>query len=508
MNIQTVLKQRFANALEKFVADAAADASIDIATLVEMVRPSQDPKFGDYQANMAMALGKQLGKSPRETAQQIVERLDEYIIGQADAKKAVAIAVRNRWRRQRIAPEMRNEVTPKNIIMIGPTGVGKTEIARRLADMTGAPFLKVEASKYTEVGYHGRDVESMVRDIAKAGIAQAQSEAMQRVSESARQAAEERVLDFLLPRPEGDFESEEGKKAADRHSRTREKLRAQLRAGGFADKQIEIEMNAPPPMSGIFGAVGSDEMAMEMQEMLGKMMPGQRKTRRVAIPEALALFQQEEAEKLLDDDGIQREGIERAEQGGIIFIDEIDKVIGSNRGDGPDVSREGVQRDLLPIVEGATVVTKYGPVKTDHILFIAAGAFHGHKPSDLIPELQGRFPIRVELKPLSRDDFKRILTHPKNALTKQYTLLMETEGVTLEFLPDALDAMAEYAANLNRSTQDIGARRLHTIMEKLLEDVSFNAPEMRGSTIRITGDTVRGRLDSIAANEDLSRYIL
>ncbi len=438
----------------------------------------------------------------------IVEKLNEYIIGQDEAKKAVAIAIRNRWRRQRIAPEMRNEVTPKNIIMIGPTGVGKTEIARRLADMTGAPFLKVEASKYTEVGYHGRDVESMIRDIAKAGIAQVQAEAMRKVQVSAREAAEERILDVLLPRPVADFETEEGKKSLERHSRTREKLRAQLRQGGFADKKVEVEIDAPPPMAGIFGAVGSDEMAMEMQDMLGKMMPGRRKTRRLSIPEAMAMFQQQEAEKLVDDDSIQREGVERAEQSGIVFIDEIDKVIGSHRSEGPDVSREGVQRDLLPIVEGATVVTKYGPVKTDHILFIAAGAFHGKSPADLIPELQGRFPIRVELSPLNRDDFKRILTHPKNALCKQYQLLMDTEGVRLEFAPDSLDAMAEFAAGLNRSTQDIGARRLHTIMEKLLEDVSFNAPDLRGRTITVTGDTVRGRLADIAGNEDLSKYIL
>ncbi|MCL2000689.1 MAG: ATP-dependent protease ATPase subunit HslU [Planctomycetes bacterium] len=438
----------------------------------------------------------------------IVEKLDEYIIGQDAAKKAVAIAIRNRWRRQQISLEMRNEVTPKNIIMIGPTGVGKTEIARRLADMTGAPFLKVEASKYTEVGYHGRDVESMIRDIAKAGIAQVQAEAMHKVQKHAREAAEERTLDLLLPRPAADSETEEGKKALERHSRTREKIRIQLRQGAFSDRKIEVQIDAPPPMAGIFGAISSDEMAMEMQDMLGKMLPGRQKTRRLSIPEAMAMFQQQEAEKLIDDDSIQREGIERAEQAGIIFVDEIDKVIGSNRSEGPDVSREGVQRDLLPIVEGATVITKYGPVKTDHILFIAAGAFHGRSPSDLIPELQGRFPIRVELSPLTRDDFKRILIHPKNALCKQYRLLLETEGVRLEFAPDSLDAMAEFAASLNRSTQDIGARRLHTIMEKLLEEVSFNAPGLKGKTITITGDTVRGRLADIAGNEDLSKYIL
>ncbi len=322
-----------------------------------------------------------------------------------------------------------------------------------------------------------------------------------RVSVIGRGAAEFEGVD---PAFSGDLQD----RAVARHARTREKLRAQLHSGGFADKTVELEVNAPPPMAGIFGAAGNDEMAMEMQEMLGKMMPGQRKVRRVGIHEALAMFQQEEAEKLVDDDAIQREGIRRAEQDGIIFIDEIDKVIGSNRGDGPDVSREGVQRDLLPIVEGATITTKYGAVKTDHILFIAAGAFHGRKPSDLIPELQGRFPIRVELRPLSKEDFQKILTHPRNALTTQYRLLMATEGVFLDFAPEALEAMAEFAADLNRSTQDIGARRLHTIMEKLLEDVSFNAPDLTEKSIVITGDTVRGRLAPIAANEDLSKYIL
>ena len=438
----------------------------------------------------------------------IVEKLNEYIVGQAEAKKAVALAIRNRWRRQRLPAEMRNEITPKNIIMIGPTGVGKTEIARRLADLTGAPFLKVEASKYTEVGYHGRDVESMIRDLVKASIARVQSEAMRKVATAAREAAEERVLDILLPRPASGLDGDEARMAEERSRRTREKFRRQLRNGGLADRKLEIEANAGPPMAGVFGAAGSDEMAMEMQEMLGKILPGRRKVRRVGITEALAIFQQEETEKLLDDEAIRREGVERAEQSGIVFIDEIDKIIGSHRDNGPDVSREGVQRDLLPIVEGATVATKYGQVRTDHILFIAAGAFHGRKPSDLIPELQGRFPIRVELSPLTRDDFRRILTHPRNALCTQCRLLLETEGVELEFTPDALDAIAGFAEDLNRSSQDIGARRLHTIMEKLLEDVSFNAPDLAGRSVSIDGDVVRGRLADIAANEDLSKYIL
>ena len=442
------------------------------------------------------------------TPKEIVRRLDDYIIGQTGAKRAVAVAMRNRWRRQQLDPEMRKEVLPKNILMMGPTGVGKTEIARRLADLTGAPFIKVEASKYTEVGYHGRDVESMIRDLAKIGIAQVQSEAMATVEEDARQQAEERVLDLLLPVPEYEADEETAKKTIERHNRTREKLRKRLSSGGLDDKMVEITAPAAPPVAGVFGTLGGDDMALEMQDMLSKMLPGKRRDRRVSVPEALRLFSQEEAEKLVDEVAIQREGIERTEQSGIVFIDEVDKIIGRDRHDGPDVSREGVQRDLLPIVEGSSVATKYGIVKTDHILFIAAGAFHGRKPADLIPELQGRFPIRVELSSLGEAEFQKILTHPKNALTKQYELLLGTERVKVTFNKDALAELARIAADVNASTQDIGARRLHTVMERLFEEVSFDAPDLAGKTIKVTPTMVRDRLSDIAEDEDLSRFIL
>ncbi len=442
------------------------------------------------------------------TPKEIVVKLDEYIIGQNDAKRSVALAIRNRWRRRQLDPEMRKEVMPKNILMIGPTGVGKTEIARRLASMVKAPFIKVEASKYTEVGYHGRDVESMIRDLVKVAVSQAHQQAMARVAKEASRAAEERLLDLLLPPPDFSPEDEDMSKTEERHQRTREKLRKRLHTGDMQDRMVEISAPAAPPVAGVFGTIGGDDMAMEMQDMLSKMMPGRRKERRVKIPEALRIFQQEEAEKLIDEEAINREGIECAEQNGIVFIDEIDKVVGSDRSEGPDVSREGVQRDLLPIVEGSTVATKFGIVRTDHILFIAAGAFHGKKPADLIPELQGRFPIRVELSTLTREDYRRILTHPRNALTKQYELLFAAEGVKLAFRKDALEALAELTARVNQTTQDIGARRLHTVMERLLEELSFDASDMSGKTIKVTADLVKERLSDIAEDEDLSRFIL
>ncbi|GHS90608.1 ATP-dependent protease ATPase subunit HslU [Planctomycetales bacterium] len=457
------------------------------------------------------------------TPKEIVEKLDQYIIGQDAAKRAVAVAMRNRWRRQQIEPEMRKEVMPRNILMIGPTGVGKTEIARRMADLVNAPFVKIEASKYTEVGYHGRDVESMVRDLVKVSFNEIRAKEIERVADVADGHAVETILDYLLPNNDaknksGADEKTRGRKkkvdvereqADARIERTRAKIREKVLKGEMDDREIEIVANANPSVTGVFGAVDGDEMmGMEMQDMLSRILPSRRKSRRVKVAEARRIFKQEEAEKLIDEEAVNKTAIERAEQDGIIFIDEIDKVIGADKGGGPDVSREGVQRDLLPIVEGCTVSSKYGSVKTDHILFIAAGAFHGKKPSDLIPELQGRLPIRVELKPLTRDDFTQILTHPKNALTRQYKLLMQTEGIEVEFQTEALAAIAELTEKVNQTTDDIGARRLHTVMEKLFEEVSFNAPEWRDRKVVVDPQMVRDRLAEISKDEDLSRFIL
>ncbi|MDR0866859.1 MAG: ATP-dependent protease ATPase subunit HslU [Planctomycetota bacterium] len=457
------------------------------------------------------------------TPKEIVEKLDQYIIGQDAAKRAVAVAMRNRWRRQQIEPEMRKEVMPRNILMIGPTGVGKTEIARRMADLVNAPFVKIEASKYTEVGYHGRDVESMVRDLVKVSFNEIRAKEIERVADVADGHAVETILDYLLPNNDAknksaaDEKSRGRKKKVDvereqadaRVERTRAKFREKVLKGEMDDREIEIVANANPSVTGVFGAIDGDEMmGMEMQDMLSRILPSRRKSRRVKVAEARRIFKQEEAEKLIDEEAVNKTAIERAEQDGIIFIDEIDKVIGADKAGGPDVSREGVQRDLLPIVEGCTVSSKYGSVKTDHILFIAAGAFHGKKPSDLIPELQGRLPIRVELKPLTRDDFTRILTHPKNALTRQYKLLMQTEGIEVEFQAEALAAIAELTEKVNQTTDDIGARRLHTVMEKLFEEVSFNAPEWRDRKVVVDPQMVRDRLAEISKDEDLSRFIL
>lgn len=442
------------------------------------------------------------------TPKEIVCKLDEYIIGQNDGKRAVAVAIRNRWRRKQIPEDMRKEVMPRNILMVGPTGVGKTEIARRLATLVDAPFIKVEASKYTEVGYHGRDVESMIRDLVKVSVAQFRAREIERVSENAKEHAKERVLDQLLPSPEYHEDDEERKKAQERWERTRQKLLKRMESGDLNDKQIEITAESSPQVNGIIGAIGGDDMGFEMQDMLSKIMPSRPKQRRVSVDDALRIFTQEEAEKLIDEEAINRLGIERAEQEGIVFIDEIDKIIGSDRDGGPDVSREGVQRDMLPIVEGCTVATKFGPVNTDHILFVAAGAFHGKKPGDLIPELQGRFPIRVELTSLTKEDFEQILTHPKNALTKQYELLMGAEGITLKYEKDALTLIAEITAKVNSSTDDIGARRLHTVMERIFDEISFDAPDMRGKKFSVTPDLVREKLEDIVEDEDLSRFVL
>jgi ATP-dependent HslUV protease ATP-binding subunit HslU len=448
------------------------------------------------------------------TPKEIVHQLDRYIVGQADAKRAVAVAIRNRWRRQQLPEDMRQDVSPKNIIMIGPTGVGKTEIARRLASLTSAPFIKVEATKYTEVGYHGRDVESMIRDLLDSAIALVREEMTDSVKEPADKHVEDRILDHLLPGSGGNYTAmDNDEETQQKRARTRDKLREQLRAGDLEDRTIEVSIEDKPTVVGVLGNAGM-EMDVEFQSMFEKMLPSKRETKKVSVKDARKLLFNQEAEKLIDKDKIHRTAIDRVQQAGIVFLDEIDKIAGGtggeSRGGGgsPDVSRQGVQRDLLPIVEGSTVITKYGPVKTDHILFIAAGAFHSSKPSDLMPELQGRFPIRVELQDLTKDDFVRILKEPKNALTKQTIALLETEGLQVTFTDDAVDAMAQIAYDVNRRTSNIGARRLYTILERVFETISFNAPDTEEKTINITGDYVRERLAEAVKDEDLSKFIL
>ena len=434
------------------------------------------------------------------TPREIVRELDKYVIGQAAAKRAVAIALRNRVRRQKLDPEMAEDVMPKNILMMGATGVGKTEIARRLAKLANSPFLKVEASKFTEVGYVGRDVESMIRDLLEVGIDMVREERLDEVEERAESQAEERLLDLLMPTPPEEGETVE---------RTREKLRERLRAGKLDDRMVELDVRDRGPTFEISTPNGMEDMDLtSLKDVLPGLFGGRTRKRKMRVAEAIDYLIQEEEGKLVDMDQVTRVAIERVERSGIIFLDEIDKIAGREGGHGPDVSREGVQRDILPIVEGTTVNTRYGFVRTDHILFIAAGAFHVSKPSDLIPELQGRFPIRVELKSLSVADFIRILMEPKNALIKQYQALLETEGIKLTFTPDALETIAGYAARVNESTENIGARRLHTILEKLLEDVSFDGPDLKRKNVKVDGAYVRKQLADIVKDQDLSRYIL
>ena len=442
------------------------------------------------------------------TPRAIVEELGKYIIGQEKAKRAVAIALRNRWRRQHLSPELKDEVLPKNIIMIGPTGVGKTEIARRLARLVNAPFIKVEASKFTEVGYVGRDVESIIRDLTETSLNMVRTEHLNKVMERARQLAEDRLIDLLLPPARGQRGAPVTDEEREKHRETREKLLARLKEGKLDDRYVEIEVREKTLPFGVVSNVGLEELEVNLKDMLGSFLPEKTKRRKVKVPEALVLLTDEEANKLIDMDKVGREAVDRVEQSGIVFIDEIDKIAVKGSGYGPDVSREGVQRDLLPIVEGSTVSTKYGPVKTEHILFIAAGAFHTAKPSDLIPELQGQFPIRVELDPLEKDDFIKILKEPHNALLKQYAALLATESVHIEFKDDAVEEIASIAASVNEKTENIGARRLHTVLERLLEDISFEAPEKQKSVLAIDKAYVDEKLSEIVKDEDLSRYIL
>jgi len=438
------------------------------------------------------------------TPREIVQELDKHIIGQADAKRAVAIALRNRWRRSQIEPGLREEITPKNILMIGPTGVGKTEIARRLARLANAPFIKVEATKFTEVGYVGRDVESIIRDLIDAAIKMARQEEMEKVKARAEVAAEERVLDALLPGVPG----WSGDDSGEEESPTRQKFREKLRKGDLDDKEIDIEMSAGQVGVEIMAPPGMEEMSNQLQNMFQNLHANRTKTRKLKVKEALKALQEEEADKMINDEDLKLQAVESVEQNGIVFIDEIDKIC--KRGDhgGPDVSREGVQRDLLPLVEGCTVSTKYGMVKTDHILFIASGAFHLSKPSDLIPEMQGRFPIRVELNALEASDFIRILTEPDASLTEQYLALLKTEGVNLCFDPEGIARIAEISWEVNERTENIGARRLHTVLERLLETISFDAPEKSGETVTVDAAYVDRQLGEVARDEDLSRYIL